>query len=73
MTSLISGLKQNNTAVMDLLTKQHVAMNLEMTSAKESLRAMVEALLGREIEVQDSSSLETVVPKKRVKKEVKPK
>jgi hypothetical protein len=73
MTSLISGLKQNNTAVMDLLTKQHVAMNLEMMSAKESLRAMVEALLGREVEVQDSSSLETVVPKKRVKKEVKPK
>ena len=71
MTGLMSGLKQNNTAVMDLLTKQYVAMNLEMTSAKEGLRAMVEALLGRECEVQDSSSLETVMPKKRAKKEVK--
>jgi hypothetical protein len=56
---------------MDLLTKQHVAMVLEMTSAKEGLRAMVEALLGREApevpessEPKDSSSLETVVPKK---------
>ena len=71
MTGLMSGLKQNNTAVMDLLTKQYVAMNLEMTSAKEGLRAMVEALLGRE--EADSSSLETVMPepKKRAKKEVK--
>ena len=71
MTGLMSGLKQNNTAVMDLLTKQYVAMNLEITSAKEGLRAMVEALLGRE--EADSSSLETVMPepKKRAKKEVK--
>ena len=73
ITGIMSGLKQNNTAVVDLLTKQYVAMNLEMTSAKEGLRAMVEALLGKEMETQDSSSLETVVPgqKKRVKKEVK--
>lgn len=71
MTGLMSGLKQNNTAAIDLLTKQYVAMNLEMTSAKEGLRAMVETLLGREVEVQDSSSLETVMPKKRAKKEVK--
>ena len=73
ITGIMSGLKQNNTAVVDLLTKQYVAMNLEMTSAKEGLRAMVEALLGREEQVEskvDSSSLETVVPgqKKRAKK-----
>jgi len=72
ITGIMSGLKQNNTAVVDLLMKQYVAMNLEMTSAKEGLRAMVEALLGREEQVEskaDSSSLETVVPgKKRAKK-----
>ena len=68
ITGIMSGLKQNNTAVVDLLTKQYVAMNLEMTSAKEGLRAMVEALLGREEQVEskvDSSSLETVVPGKK--------
>jgi hypothetical protein len=70
MSGIMSSLKQNNTAVVDLLTKQYVAMNLEMNSTKESLRAMLEALLGRE-EPQDSSSLETVIPKKRGKKEVK--
>jgi len=71
LTGLISGLKQNNTAIVDLLTKQYVAMNLEMNSAKEGLRAMVDALLGKLAEPEDTSSLETVPGPKDQKKRVK--
>lgn len=80
VTGIISSLKQNNKAVIDLLNKQYVAMDLEMKSTKESLKSMLDALIGKEtgaeaepqvevqVETQDNSSLETVVPKKRSKK-----
>ena len=65
-------MKQNNTAVVDLLTKQYLTMDLEMKSTKESLKAMVDALVGKVAHVEETSSIETVVapkePKKRVKK-----
>ena len=71
VTGIISSLKQNNTAVVDLLTKQYLTMDLEMKSTKESLKAMVDALVGKVADVEETSSLETVTPKepkKRAKK-----
>jgi len=80
MSGIITSLKQNNKAVIDLLNKQYVAMDLEMKSTKESLKSMLDALIGKEAEAevqvhveeaQDNSSLETVVPKEQKKRSKK--
>jgi hypothetical protein len=81
ISGIITSLKQNNKAVIDLLNKQYVAMDLEMKSTKESLKSMLDALIGKEaeaevqaevqIETQDNSSLETVSPKEPKKRSKK--
>ena len=75
LCSIVDGIKaveQYKTTLVNNVTNQHNDIKRIMNTSKETLNMMIGILLGREAEVEDSSSLETVVapkePKKRVKK-----
>lgn len=70
----IKAVEQYKANLINTITNQHNDLKRIMNTSKETLNMMVGIFIGKEVEVevepevQDSSSLETVVPKKRAKK-----
>jgi len=65
----IKAVEQYKTNLVNTITNQHNDLKRIMTTSRETLQTMIGILIGREAE--DSSSLETVVPKEQKKRSKK--